>query len=152
MAHQSHKNQSAAANQSATPVGVVSTGASSHTDPGSYRNDDSNPAQDLDLSPRPADRTGNSWIAGVSQLPHQLKEWGSQAAGQVGSLSTTQKVVGSALLLGGIGWLSWRARTSSADSADDAPAYDEAQNARPWGSTQRTEIDPQYRPVNGHGY
>lgn len=128
-------------------AGVVSTGASSHTDPGSYRNDDSNPAQDLDLSPTPTARPRNSWIEGVNHLPQQVKEWGSKAAEQVNSLSTTQKVVGGALLLGGIGWLSWRAK-NGAD--EDESSYDAVTNARPWGSANRTEIDSQYQPVTSY--
>lgn len=133
---------------SGVSAGVVSTGASSHTDPGSYRNDESNRNQDLDLSPNPAARPRNSWIEGVNQLPQQVKEWGTKAVDQVSSLSTTQKVVGGALLLGGIGWLSWRAKNNGASSDDSS--YDAVQSARPWGSANRTEIDPQYQPVTSY--
>ncbi|MBO3272779.1 hypothetical protein [Hymenobacter defluvii] len=133
---------------SGVSAGTVSTGTSSHTDPGSYRNDESNPAHDLDLSPNPAPRSRNSWIEGVNQLPQQVKEWSNKAVDQVSSLSTTQKVVGGALLLGGIGWLSWRAQNSGADTDDSS--YDAVTSTRPWGSANRTEIDPQFQPVTSY--
>jgi len=135
---------------SGTAAGTVSTGASSHTDPGSYLNDNSNPAQDLDLSPQPAARPQNSWIQGVNQLPQQVKDWSSKAVDQVSSLSTTQKVVGGALLLGGIGWLSWRANKNGDANTDEASSYDAVQSARPWGSTNRTVIDEQFQPVTSY--
>ncbi|MBC6610228.1 hypothetical protein H8B15_04820 [Hymenobacter sp. BT507] len=152
MANKTRNQQStrttSSASTSGISAGVVSTGASSHTDPGSYRNDDSNPAQDLDLSPTPAPRSRGSWIEGVNQLPQQVKEWSSKAVDQVSGLSTTQKVVGGALLLGGIGWLSWRAKNSGVDA--DESSYDAVTSARPWGSTNRTEIDPQFQPVTSY--
>ena len=148
--HASTKSATSLSGMSGTTAGTISTGASSHTDPGSYRNDDSNPAQDLDLSPQPANRPRNSWIEGVNQLPQQVKEWGSKAAEQVSSLSTTQKVVGGALLLGGIGWLSWRAKNNGANAGSEDDSYDAAQSARPWGSAGRTVIDEQFQPVTSY--
>ncbi|UOR04403.1 hypothetical protein MUN82_15825 [Hymenobacter aerilatus] len=153
MANKTRNQQPIHSTNSTSPTsgisaGVVSTGASSHTDPGSYRHDDSNPAQDLDLNPNLAARPRNSWIEGVNQLPQQVKEWSNKAVDQVSSLSTTQKVVGSALLLGGIGWLSWRAKNNSANSDDSS--YDAVTSARPWGSANRTEIDEQFQPVTSY--
>jgi len=47
----------------------------------------------------------------VNQLPQNLKDLGTKATAQVNKLSTTQKIVGGALLLGGIGWLSLRSKS-----------------------------------------
>ncbi|OUJ73737.1 hypothetical protein [Hymenobacter crusticola] len=46
----------------------------------------------------------------VNQLPQNLKDLGTKATAQVNKLTTTQKIVGGALLLGGIGWLSLRSK------------------------------------------
>ncbi|GGF16500.1 hypothetical protein [Hymenobacter cavernae] len=51
----------------------------------------------------------------VNQLPQNLKDLGSKATTQVNKLSTTQKIVGGALLLGGIGWLALRSKGGKAD-------------------------------------
>lgn len=48
----------------------------------------------------------------VNQLPQSLKDLGTKATAQVNKLTTTQKIVGGALLLGGIGWLSLRSKSS----------------------------------------
>jgi hypothetical protein len=55
----------------------------------------------------------------MNQLPNSLKEMGtkakdlgSKAMGQVNSLSTTQKVVGGALLVSGLSWLALRNKNS----------------------------------------
>jgi hypothetical protein len=58
--------------------------------------------------------SGKKWIEdshvldSVNQLPQNVKDWGSRAAARVGGLSTTQKVVGGALLAAGLGWLATR--------------------------------------------
>lgn len=55
--------------------------------------------------------SGKKWIEnsglfnGVNQLPQDLKGFGSRALNRVNSLSTTQKMVDSAILAAGIGWL-----------------------------------------------
>lgn len=55
----------------------------------------------------------------MNQLPNSLKEMstkakdlGSKAMGQVNGLSTTQKVVGGALLVSGLSWLALRGKNS----------------------------------------
>lgn len=59
-------------------------------------------------------QSGKKWIEdsgvlnSVNQLPQSLKDLGSRAAARVGDLSTTQKVVGGALLAVGLGWLATR--------------------------------------------
>jgi len=58
--------------------------------------------------------SGKKWIEdshvldSVNQLPQSVKDWGTRAVSRVGSLSTTQKVVGGALLAAGLGWLAMR--------------------------------------------
>ncbi|MCC3153414.1 hypothetical protein Q3A66_10525 [Hymenobacter sp. BT770] len=58
--------------------------------------------------------SGKKWIEdsgvlnSVNQLPQSVKEWGSRAATRVGDLTTTQKIVGGALLAVGLGYLATR--------------------------------------------
>ena len=75
--------------------------------------------------------SGKKWIAdsgvldGVNQLPQSLKDLGNRALDRVNGLSTTQKVVGGALLAAGLGWLATRTGKSSSAAADthDGSAY-----------------------------
>ena len=66
---------------------------------------------------------GKKWIENsgmlnsVNQLPQALKDLGNRAVTRVGDLSTTQKVVGGALLAVGLGWLVTRKGKSSDSSA-----------------------------------
>ncbi|UOQ73738.1 hypothetical protein [Hymenobacter cellulosilyticus] len=57
-----------------------------------------------------------SWLDGSKEIPQSVKDFGTKALDQVNKLSTTQKVVGGALLLGGIGWLSMRSGGKSSSS------------------------------------
>jgi len=59
----------------------------------------------------------------VNQLPQNLKDLGSKATTQVNKLSTTQKIVGGALLLGGIGWLTLRSKSSGKADYSAKSAY-----------------------------
>lgn len=60
----------------------------------------------------------------VNQLPQNLKDLGSKATAQVGKLTNTQKIVGGAILLGGIGWLALRSKSSkSSASKSSKEAY-----------------------------
>jgi hypothetical protein len=67
--------------------------------------------------------SGKKWIEDshvldrVNELPQSVKDWGSKAAARVGGLSTTQKVVGGALLAAGLGWLATRRRSESTDTS-----------------------------------
>jgi hypothetical protein len=68
--------------------------------------------------------SGKKWIKdsgvldNVNQLPQGVKDWGSRALSRVNELSTTQKVVGGAILAAGLGWLALRkGKSSSSDSA-----------------------------------
>ena len=58
--------------------------------------------------------SGKKWIEdsgvlnSVNQLPQSLKDLGNRALDKVNGLSTTQKVVGGAILAGGVAWLAIR--------------------------------------------
>ena len=68
-------------------------------------------------------QNSKKWIEGsgvlnsVNQLPQALKNFGNRAVARVGDLSTTQKVVGGALLAVGLGWLATRKGKSDESSA-----------------------------------
>ncbi|MFC5270667.1 hypothetical protein [Adhaeribacter terreus] len=49
-------------------------------------------------------------MLGNVQIPEKLKQYGEMAAKKVNSLSTTQKVIGGALLVLGAGYLSKRSK------------------------------------------
>jgi hypothetical protein len=49
-------------------------------------------------------------MLGNGQIPEKLKQYGEMAAKKVNSLSTTQKVIGGALLVLGAGYLSKRSK------------------------------------------
>ena len=68
--------------------------------------------------------SGKKWIEdsgvlnSVNQLPQSLKDLGNRAADRISGLSTTQKVVGGAILAAGLGWLATRkGKSSSSDSS-----------------------------------
>ena len=68
-------------------------------------------------------QSGKKWIEdsgvlnSVNQLPQTLKDFGNRAVARVGDLSTTQKVVGGALLAVGLGWLATRKGKSTSGNA-----------------------------------
>ena len=69
--------------------------------------------------------SGKKWIEdsgvlnNVNQLPQSLKDLGNRALDKVSGLSTTQKVVGGAILAGGIAWLA--TRKGKSDSSESSP-------------------------------
>ena len=75
-------------------------------------------------------QSGKKWIEdsgmlnNVNQLPQALKDLGNRAVARVGDLSTTQKVVGGALLAVGLGWLATRKNKTS----DSSSAYNYGRN------------------------
>jgi hypothetical protein len=85
----------------------------------------------------------NSWIDQanlrdtVNQLPQSIKDIGSKAAEQFNKLTTTQKVVGGALLLGGISYLASRSSGSRTSNLMDS-ATRRARDYRS-GNIPRTE-------------
>ncbi|GAA3958467.1 hypothetical protein [Hymenobacter antarcticus] len=69
-------------------------------------------------------QSGKKWIEdsgllnNVNQLPQGLKDLGNRAVAKVNDLTTTQKVVGGALLAVGLGWLATRkGKSSGSDSS-----------------------------------
>ena len=73
-------------------------------------------------------QSGKKWIEdsgllnNMNQLPQGLKELGNRAVAKVSDLTTTQKVVGGALLAMGLGWLATR-KGKSGSSTDSAYNY-----------------------------
>lgn len=69
--------------------------------------------------------SGKKWIEesgvlnNVNQLPQSLKDLGTRALDRVNGLSTTQKVVGGAILAGGIAWLA--SRKGKSGSSESSP-------------------------------
>ncbi|MFC6222153.1 hypothetical protein ACFP2F_02780 [Hymenobacter artigasi] len=68
--------------------------------------------------------SGKKWIEdsgvldSVNQLPQSLKDLGTRALDKVNGLSTTQKVVGGAILAGGVAWLATRkGKSGSSESS-----------------------------------
>ena len=67
--------------------------------------------------------SGKKWIEdsgvlnNVNQLPQSVKNWGSRAVTRVSDLTTTQKIVGGALLAVGIGYLATRKNSGKADKS-----------------------------------
>ena len=73
--------------------------------------------------------SGKKWMEdsgvlnSVNQLPQSIKDLGNRALDRVNGLSTTQKVVGGAILAAGLGWLATRKGKSSAADSSDSSAY-----------------------------
>ena len=73
--------------------------------------------------------SGKKWIEdsgvldSVNQLPQSLKDLGNRAVDRINGLSTTQKVVGGAILAAGLGWLATRKGKSSSSDSSDGSAY-----------------------------
>ena len=90
----------------------------------------------------------------VNQLPQGLKDLGNRALDKVNSLSTTQKVVGGAILAAGIGWLATRKGKSSSDDSSSPYNYGRQRDAgygrRSYGY-QASDASTSRRPVAGTG-
>lgn len=84
--------------------------------------------------------SGKKWIEdqhvldSVNQLPQSVKEWSNRAVSRVGNLSTTQKVVGGAILAAGLGWLALRKGKSTSASPSVYGREGKAGYARKSGS------------------
>ena len=104
---------------------------------------------------------GKKWIEdsgvlnSVNQLPQSLKDLGSRAVARVNGLSTTQKVVGGAILAAGLGWLATRKGKQSDDGSEDSSSYSRQRDAGSYGrhsygyqapdaSTSRTDSGSPY--------
>ena len=102
--------------------------------------------------------SGKKWIEdsgvlnNVNQLPQTLKNLGNRAVARVSDLSTTQKVVGGALLAVGLGWLATRKGKSSGNAfynygrQGDAGSY-----GRRSSGYQAPDASTSRRPVAGSG-
>ena len=83
--------------------------------------------------------SGKKWIEdsgvldSVNQLPQSLKDLGNRALGRVNGLSTTQKVVGGAIIAAGLGWLATRKGKSSGSSDSSAYNYGRQRDAGSYG-------------------
>ena len=101
-------------------------------------------------------QSGKKWIEdsgvlnSVNELPNNLKEWGTRAVSRVGDLSTTQKIVGGALLAVGIGYLA----TRKGKPADDRTGTDYSRQSggsygRRAGGYQAPDASTSRRPAVG---
>ncbi|GAA3949662.1 hypothetical protein [Hymenobacter algoricola] len=87
-------------------------------------------AQDQSRTPSAKDSGGqkepqswtnvSSWLDGTNQLPQSVKDMGTKALDQVNKLTTTQKVVGGALLVSGLSWLALRSKSQAKSSSSDS--------------------------------
>ena len=76
---------------------------------------------------------GSGVLTGVNQLPQNLKDLGSRALDRVNGLSTTQKMVGGAILAAGISWLATRKKKSPSDSESSPYKYGRQRDAGSYG-------------------
>lgn len=129
-----------------TPTENRPTGAADYTPTGAERQSEgpqANAATEGHLLDT-ALNSGKKWIEdsgvlnGVSQLPQSLKDLGNRAVARVNDLSTTQKVVGGALLAVGLGWLATRKgkTAGSADTKSSAYNYGRQRDAGSYGRSK----------------
>ncbi|MBO2008451.1 hypothetical protein [Hymenobacter negativus] len=106
--------------------------------------------------------SGKQWIEdsgvlnSVNQLPQSIKDLGNRALDKVNGLSTTQKVVGGAILAAGIGWLATRKGKSSSSSSESSPYnYGRQRDAGSYGRRsygyQAPDASTSRRPEAGSG-
>ncbi|GAA4038393.1 hypothetical protein GCM10022409_24840 [Hymenobacter glaciei] len=103
--------------------------------------------------------SGKKWIEdsgvldSVNQLPQSLKDLGTRALDRVNGLSTTQKVVGGAILAAGLGWLATRKGKSSDSSDSSAYNYGRQRDAGSYGRRnygyQAPDASTSRRPAAG---
>ncbi|MBH8570431.1 hypothetical protein KB206_16175 [Microvirga sp. STS02] len=102
--------------------------------------------------------SGKKWIEdsgmldSVNQLPQSLKDLGNRALDRVNGLSTTQKVVGGAILAGGIAWLATR-KGKSGSSESSSYNYGRQRDAGSYGRRsygyQAPDASTSRRPAAG---
>jgi hypothetical protein len=105
--------------------------------------------------------SGKQWIEdsgvlnSVNQLPQSIKDLGNRALDKVNGLSTTQKVVGGAILAAGIGWLATRKGKSSSSSESSPYNYGRQRDAGSYGRRsygyQAPDASTSRRPEAGSG-
>ena len=105
--------------------------------------------------------SGKKWIEdsgvlnSVNQLPQSLKDLGTRAADRISGLSTTQKVVGGAILAAGLGWLATRKGKSSSSAGSSAYNYGRQRDAGSYGRKSYGYQAPDAsdsRPDSGSAY
>ena len=106
--------------------------------------------------------SGKKWIEGsgvldsVNQLPQSIKDLGNRAVARVGGLSTTQKVVGGAILAAGLGWLATRKGKSGGSSDSSSYNYGRQRVAGSYGRKsygyQAPDAGPSSRTDSGSPY
>ncbi len=105
-------------------------------------------------------QSGKKWIEdsgvlnGMNDLPKNVKEWGNRAVSRVGDLTTTQKIVGGALLAVGIGYLATRKGKSSDSSSEYGSGRknkDSGSYGRRTSGYQAPDASTSRRPVAGSG-
>lgn len=104
--------------------------------------------------------SGKQWIEdsgvlnSVNQLPQSIKDLGARALDKVNGLTTTQKVVGGAILAAGIGWLA--TRKGKSESSESSPYnYGRQRDAGSYGRRsygyQAPDASTSRRSVAGSG-
>lgn len=104
-------------------------------------------------------QSGKKWIEdsgvldSVNDLPKSVKEWSDRAVSRLGDLTTTQKIVGGALLAVGIGYLATRKGKSSGrdSSGSDYGRKDSGSYGRRNYGYQAPDASNSRRPVAGSG-
>ncbi|GAC1378342.1 MAG: hypothetical protein NVSMB30_26210 [Hymenobacter sp.] len=100
-------------------------------------------------------QSGKKWIEdsgvldSVNQLPQTIKDFGNRAVSRVGDLSTTQKVVGGALLAVGLGWLATRKGKVSSTSSSDFSRQSSGNYGRGSYGYQAPDASTSRRTVSG---
>jgi hypothetical protein len=103
--------------------------------------------------------SGKKWIEdsgvlnNVNQLPQSIKDLGTRAFDRVNGLSTTQKVVGGAILAAGLGWLATRKGKSSGSESSSSYNYGRQRDAGSYGRKsygyQAPDASTSRRPAAG---
>lgn len=100
--------------------------------------------------------SGKKWIEdsgmldGMNQMPQSIKDLGNRAVAKVKDLTTTQKVVGGALLAVGLGWLATRkGKSSSSDSDSSSYNYGRQRDAGSYGRRTAGYQAPDASPSRG---
>ena len=87
-------------------------------------------------------QAGKKWLdesgvlSSATQVPQVVKGWSNKAVTSVGGLSTTQKVVGGALLLAGVAYLASRGRDKSSSSSSEEDDTDHRSGSKSSGYRQ----------------
>lgn len=117
-AGRSNRNTSAAS--ASTEGNTPTAGATQESQPSMGQQDNQPTAGNNSNQESGSNSQRKSWLnqdellknINLNQLPQSLKDLGTKAADQVNKLSSTQKIVGGALLVGGLSWLALRSKSA----------------------------------------